>query len=85
MELLRDKGALLSYSDPHVPRFPKMREHRFDLASVALTPGALTQQDCIVLVTDHDAFDYDSIAAHSQLIVDTRGRYVAKRANVVKA
>src|SRR5262249_10144782 len=31
MELLRDRGARLSYSDPHVPRFPAMREHRFDL------------------------------------------------------
>jgi len=37
MEQLRDKGALVSYSDPHVPRFIKMRKHDFDLESVALT------------------------------------------------
>ena len=75
----------MSYSDPHVPRFPKMREHRFDLASVELTKHELAGQDCVVLVTDHDAFDFEAIAAHSLLVVDTRGRYSTSRANVVKA
>jgi UDP-N-acetyl-D-glucosamine dehydrogenase len=85
MELLRDRGAVLSYSDPHVPRFPKMREHRFDLASVELTKHELRGQDCVVIVTDHDAFDFEAIAAHAPLVVDTRGRYPTSRANVVKA
>jgi UDP-N-acetyl-D-glucosamine dehydrogenase len=85
MELLRARGALLSYSDPHVPTFPRMREHRFDLSSVNLTPEILASQDCVVLVTDHDRFDFDTIAAHACLIVDTRGRYMAGRANIVKA
>jgi len=85
MELLRDLGTILSYSDPHVPRFPKMREHSFDLISVRLTPDAFASQDCVVLVTDHDEFDYDAIARHSLLIVDTRGRYLSKHDNIVKA
>jgi UDP-N-acetyl-D-glucosamine dehydrogenase len=85
MELLRDRGAVLSYSDPHVPRFPKMREHRFDLTSVELTDKVLQGHDCVVLVTDHDAFDYERIAASARLLVDTRGRYPAARPNVVKA
>jgi UDP-N-acetyl-D-glucosamine dehydrogenase len=84
MELLQAQGAQLSYSDPHVPRFPKMREHRFDLSSVPLNQQTLASQDCVVLVTDHDAFDYASIAAHAPLLVDTRGRYPGG-ANVVKA
>jgi len=85
MELLRDRGAHLSYCDPHVPRFPKMREHRFDLASLDLTKETLAGQDCVVLVTDHDRFDYEAIAAHAPLVVDTRGRYTKGGRNIVKA
>jgi UDP-N-acetyl-D-glucosamine dehydrogenase len=85
MELLRDRGAVLSYSDPHVPRFPKMREHRFDLSSVDLTRETLASQDCVVVVTDHDRFDFEAIATHARLVVDTRGRYPMTRHNVVKA
>lgn len=85
MEILRDKGALVSYSDPHVPVFPPMREHRFDLASVALTPESLASYDLVLLATSHSAFDYDLIEQHSQLIVDTRGVYLDRKPNVVKA
>jgi UDP-N-acetyl-D-glucosamine dehydrogenase len=85
MELLREQGAVLSYSDPHVPRFPRMRQHQFDLGSVAPSPQILSKQDCVVLVTDHDQFDFENILAHSRLLVDTRGRYLADHANVVKA
>jgi len=85
MELLRARGALLSYSDPHVPRFPKMREHHFDLESVALSAATLSAQDCVILVTDHDRFDFELIAAQSRLLVDTRGRYAAGTRNVVPA
>jgi UDP-N-acetyl-D-glucosamine dehydrogenase len=85
MEILRERGAQLSYSDPHVPAFPRMREHKFDLVSTPLTKEGLSRQDCVVLVTDHDAFDYQEIAAHSRLLVDTRGRYPIPLNNVVKA
>lgn len=85
MELLRERGAILAYADPHVPVFPKMREHQFNLASVALDASTLENYDCAIVVTDHDAFDYDLIARHAALVVDTRGRYQAPLANVVKA
>ena len=85
MEILRDKGADLSYSDPFVPVFPPMRRHRFELRSVDLTEQALTSVDCVLLVADHDDFPYDFIAAHAPLIVDTRGVYRNNEANVVKA
>lgn len=75
MELVRDRGAEVAYSDPHVPVFPTMREHHFDLESVPLTPTALAEYDAVVLATDHDRFDYDMIRAHARLIVDTRGIY----------
>jgi UDP-N-acetyl-D-glucosamine dehydrogenase len=85
MEHLRDAGAVLDYSDPHVARFPRMREHRFDLASIALTPETLGSYDCAVLLTDHDRFDYEMILQHSALVVDSRGVYRAAAANLVRA
>lgn len=85
MEILRARGATLDYSDPHVPVFPKMREHAFELKSVALTAQALSAYDGVLLVTDHDAFDYALIAAHARLLVDTRGRYAESAGNIVKA
>jgi UDP-N-acetyl-D-glucosamine dehydrogenase len=85
MELLRAKGAEIAYSDPHVPVFPRMREHRFDLKSLPVGPAMLGGFDCVVLATNHDAFDYALIQRHAQLIVDTRGVYLDPAANVVKA
>jgi len=85
MELLRERGARLDYSDPHVPRFPRMREHRFELESVSLDEKTVAAYDCVVLVTDHDAFDYDLIGRHARLLVDTRGRYRDAAPNIVRA
>ncbi len=75
MELLQDKGAEVSYSDPHVPLFPAMRAHHFDLHSVSLNADSLRAFDCVVLATAHQAFDYQLIAEHAPLIVDTRGAF----------
>ncbi len=85
MELLRAKGALVEYSDPHVPRFPAMREHHFDLASVALTPESIASYDVLLLATSHSAFDYDLLQRHARLIVDTRGVWLERLSNVVRA
>jgi len=75
MEIFEQKGALLSYSDPHVLKFPKMREHAFNLNSVELSAESLAGYDAVVLATDHSAFDYKLIAKHSELLIDTRGVY----------
>jgi UDP-N-acetyl-D-glucosamine dehydrogenase len=85
MEILRDKGAEVDYSDPHVPVFPTMREHHFDLSSVALTAASIASYDVVLLATSHSAFDYDLIQNNAQLIVDTRGVYLTPLANIVKA
>lgn len=85
MELLRDKGAHVEYSDPHVPTFPQMREHHFDLSSVPLTAESIASYDLVLLATNHDAFDYPLIQQHADLIVDTRGVYQTQFANVVRA
>ena len=85
MELLRDSGAEVAYSDPHVPVFPKMREHKFDLSSVALTPETVAIYDAVVLTTDHAKFDYEMISANAQVIIDSRGVYRVPAENIVKA
>ena len=85
MELLTAKGALVEYSDPHVPVFKKMRRYSFQLQSVALTPETIAGYDLVLLATDHDRFDYELIRAHAKLIVDTRGRFAKGLLNVVKA
>jgi len=85
MEILRAKGAVVAYSDPHVPVFPAMREHHFDLASEALTAESIASYDVLLLATAHSAFDYTLIARHAALIVDTRGVYLDCLPNVIKA
>ncbi|WP_445291998.1 nucleotide sugar dehydrogenase [Bdellovibrio sp. BCCA] len=85
MEKLRDDGAKLDYCDPHVPVFPKMREHKFDLKSVSLSPEIIKSYDCVVLTTDHDKFDYDMILKNAKLLVDTRGKFRQSVPNLVKA
>lgn len=85
MELLRTKGAEIAYSDPHVPVYPHMRAHQFDLKSVPITAENLQSFDAVVLATDHDKFDYDLILENSKLIVDSRGKYLGHYAHVVKA
>lgn len=84
MELLQAKGALIDYSDPHIPTFPKKRDHHFDLQSVPLNAQTLVSYDCVVLATDHDGFDYPQLKQHARLIVDTRGR-LKDGSNLVRA
>ncbi|WIV51408.1 nucleotide sugar dehydrogenase [Marivivens sp. LCG002] len=75
MELLREWGADVHYSDPHVPVFPEMREHSFDLSSVDLSPEVVASYDAVILLTAHNAFDYEMIQKNARLIVDTRGKF----------
>ncbi len=85
MDILEKKGAILSYSDPFIPRFPKIRKRTFELTSILLTPETLSKFDIAVLVTNHDAFDYDLIYKYSNLIVDTRGVYSFNDKKIVRA
>jgi UDP-N-acetyl-D-glucosamine dehydrogenase len=74
LRLLLARGAELSYNDPHVPALPKMR-HYPDLPAMnsqPLTPAYLAAQDCVLIATDHSAYDYEFIVQHSKLVLDTR-------------
>ncbi|HTM56339.1 MAG TPA: nucleotide sugar dehydrogenase [Pirellulales bacterium] len=73
MELLGAGGAVLSYNDPHVPKLPKMRHH--DVPAMDSTPldaKFLASQDCVLIATDHSAYDYSFIVQNARLVVDTR-------------
>lgn len=85
MEMLRDRGAEISYSDPYVPVFPKMRAHHFALASIELTMENIASHDLVLLATDHSSYDYKLIQKHANVIVDTRGVYTERRPNVVRS
>lgn len=85
MELIEAKGGIVAYSDPHVPVFPKMREHHFELSSELISAENIASFDAVVLATDHEKFDYALIQAHARLLVDSRGKYRTPQANVIKA
>jgi UDP-N-acetyl-D-glucosamine dehydrogenase len=73
MDLLLQKGAVVAYNDPHIPRLPRMRHYpHLQMTSLELTPESLRAQDCVVIVTDHSAYDWPSITAQAPLLVDTR-------------
>jgi len=69
MRLLNEKGAALSYNDPFVPR---MRLNGEILESVSLSPDILSNQDCVVILTDHTSYDFKRIIASAKLVIDTR-------------
>ena len=69
MRMLIDKGAILSHNDPFVPT---LRINGQTLKSVELTSANLESQDCVIILTDHSAYDFRRIVAASKLVVDTR-------------
>ena len=72
MELLRARGAILVYSDPHVPKLPSMRSLDVpDLSSQTLTSEYLRSLDCTIIAMDHSAFDYSRIVSESTPVVDS--------------
>jgi UDP-N-acetyl-D-glucosamine dehydrogenase len=81
LELLTSRGAHVDYNDPYFPALHKMRHYDFSQKrSVELTPAALGSYDCVLIATDHSAYDYPSIVAGAKLVVDSRNatRRVAK-------
>jgi len=72
IELLQEKGAKVSYNDPHIPVAPTTREHDLHMSSKKLTPKSLAGCDAVLISTDHSAYDYQFITDHAQLVIDTR-------------
>jgi UDP-N-acetyl-D-glucosamine dehydrogenase len=75
IEILESRGAEVSYNDPYVPslRARKLRHYEtFDLDSVDLEDRTIAEADCVLIATDHSAYDYDRIVRHARRVVDTR-------------
>jgi len=89
IEILRDFGAKVSYHDPLIPEMKPTREYGalLGMQSVPLDAHALSGFDAALIVTDHDAVDYEALVAHSRLVVDTRNvtKSVRDRAKIVLA
>jgi UDP-N-acetyl-D-glucosamine dehydrogenase len=84
------RGAIVTYNDPHVPTLPRMRAHASlpEMESQALSAEYLAAQDCVLIATNHSAYDYGFIVEHARLVVDTRNAtagVVDGRAKVIKA
>ena len=76
IQILKEKGAVVEYNDPHIPRCGGMRHYPgVDLSSIPLNDAALQSADCVLLITDHSAYDYNWIASKAKLIVDTRNAF----------
>jgi len=85
MALLHQKGATVRYADPYVPAIAARAWHGgFDMQTEALTADALADADCVAILTEHRAVDYDMVLKSSRLIVDTRNAIAGKHPHVFK-
>ena len=84
---LIELGAEVLYHDPHIPEAPTMRSWPDlpPLRSTPLSPCLLSSIDAVLLVTDHRSVDYDLVAAHAPLVIDTRGVLPRNTKNLVRA
>ncbi len=74
IELFREKGAVVSYHDPHCPKMKEMRhqpKYMLEMESVELERG-VAEADVVVIATDHDAVDYQKLVRDAKLVIDTR-------------
>jgi UDP-N-acetyl-D-glucosamine dehydrogenase len=85
MGLIHARGGLVEYVDPYVPEVHGREwSGRFDIKASEVSKGGFGAFDCIVVVTDHKAFDYAAMVAEADLIVDTRNSIKKPAANVFK-
>jgi UDP-N-acetyl-D-glucosamine dehydrogenase len=82
---LRERGARLAYNDPYFSKPPATGSAGAQLRSMPLDDAAFEWADCVVIATDHDAFDFQWIRERARLIVDTRGRYRQPEDHIVMA
>lgn len=72
IDLLEARGAVVDYHDPHVPVLPKTRKHEIEKSSVSLNSEVIKRFDAVLIATRHKAVDYQMLADHARLIIDTR-------------
>ncbi len=88
IEKLEVLGAAVDYHDPHVPHTHKMRHHDLKMSSVELSDAKLAEYDCVLVSTHHSSYDWQWIADHARLILDTRGvmrKIKGRREHIISA
>ncbi len=84
IKILKKKyKAFVEYHDPFVPIIENLRNHDLFMKSIKITPKKIKEFDIVILVTDHDNFNYKSFGKYSNLLVDTRGIIKEKYSNVI--
>jgi UDP-N-acetyl-D-glucosamine dehydrogenase len=85
MGLLHERGAQVDYADPFVAQVHGREwSGGYDIKSVALARGGFGQYDCVVIVTDHKAFDYAAMVQEADIIVDTRNAIKERHAHIFR-
>jgi len=82
---LISKKAKVCYCDPYVKEISGLRNYNFKMKSVKIDYKHLKNFDAIIIVTDHDRFNYDAIRKNSKIIIDTRGVYKKEYTNIIPA
>jgi UDP-N-acetyl-D-glucosamine dehydrogenase len=72
IELLRDRGAVVSYCDPYVPVTKRVRKHNLELTSVPCTAEEFGKYDAVLLSTPHEQFKDPALYRNVKLLIDTR-------------
>ena len=75
MRMFKKKKIKFDYNDPYFPFLRIGRNNSIKKKSIKLTPKNLSKYDFTILLTDHDKYNYKSIAKNSKLVFDTRGVY----------
>ena len=86
IKILKEKKIKVDYSDPFIKKIPKLRNYNFQhMKSILLKASNLKKYDVVVLITDHDKFDYKMIEKNSKLILDTRNVFTKNSSNIIFA
>ena len=73
--ILLQKKIKFEYNDPYFPKLHKVRKLNFVKKSILINKNNLKKFTAVLLVTDHDSYDYKFIASNSKTVFDTRSRY----------
>ena len=85
IEQLSKKGAIIDFSDPFFDKIPETRKYSFEIKSAPIRKDSLLKYDLVILLTDHDEYDYAMIEKNAKMIIDTRGKFSNENEKVRKA
>jgi len=69
IHLLREKGARVTFHDPHVASIRIDGERLYGATDLT---DALHTSDCVIIATDHSNYDWELVRQHAPLVIDTR-------------